>query len=114
MPIEFVVLPQARQELLDLLTPRVPEPGGVARFGGVFIDDMEDTFRRHDGRPPGTERRDGPQGSRYWWLYVEGVWVGFRIGRRRVSMFRTLRVVTVTAVRSAPPPAAPTPPGSPP
>lgn len=109
MKIVVQVSTAARAELVRLLSGRVPDPADAVRFATLYVEDLVQQFRLHRGAPPEAERwDDGPRGF-YWWRYVEGVWVLFRVTERPAGLLgQAIRTVTVLAFRERPPePSAP-------
>jgi hypothetical protein len=75
------ILPEARQDLLNLLAARTRTDEDAIRFGYTYLEDMDQQFTKYQGLPPGARRRRWPDGTDWWWRYVNGVWVECRVVR---------------------------------
>lgn len=98
--VEFTV--EARAELFALLAARVPTEGDAARFGELFLEDIEQQFRDYEGLPPGVESYVGARGTVWWWRYVDGIWLAYTFEDSTSWMFRTVRTVMVIAFEPFP------------
>ena len=87
MNVEVEVTPTARAELLQLLETYTSRADDALRTAGVYLDDIEQQFRRHGGAPPDAHvvQRRGES----WWLYLNGVWLGYLVRDRNVMFRRT-------------------------
>lgn len=94
---------RARQDLFALLVARTPTAGDAARFGAEFLEDVEQQLRDHDGIPPDAEQYVDSRGTTWWWRYVNGIWLAYRIDDQTSWLFRTVRQVTVFAFEPLPP-----------
>jgi len=61
----------SRHDLLQLLATLTPNEGDAVSFGEVYLDEMEQQFRQHEGPPPGATIRTDGDGTVWWWRYVE-------------------------------------------
>lgn len=99
--VEFTT--EARIDLFAVLAARMPTAGGAARFSAEFLEEMEQQLRAHDGLPPGAEQHADADGVSWWWRYVNGIWMGYRLEDRTTWLFKTVRRVTVFAFEPRPP-----------
>ena len=79
MKITVEILPATREDLIALLEPRTLVKADAVAFGYTYLADIEDQFRKYDGHPPGAKRTKGLDGNDWWWRYVNGVWVVYRV-----------------------------------
>jgi hypothetical protein len=102
MRVIVEILPTAREDLITLLEPRSPVKADAVAFAYTYLADIEDQFQKFDGLPPGARRTPGPDGNDWWWRYVNGVWVVYRISNSRRWRFgAVVRTVTVVAFEAA-------------
>lgn len=94
MKIAVVILPTAREELLELLEPRSLVKADAVLFAYTYLTDIENQFQKHDGYPPGAKRTKDLEGSDWWWKYVNGVWVVYRVADSRRWRFGTITVIS--------------------
>lgn len=106
MRVEVTFEPEARSDLLALLAGRTADSGDAIGFGVIYLRDLVEQFVRHRGLPPGVRRVRTPDGREWWWRYVNGVWVVYRLDDRRTWLFGgVIRTIRVIGFESGPPPA---------
>lgn len=115
MTVEVEYETIARAELVELLTPQSDSVEDALRFAGLYLDDIAEQLIARLGDMPGAIQIDRPDGTRCWWRYVRGVWVGYTVADRRTWVFgATTRLIQVFGFRDAPPrrvaPRSPAPP----
>jgi hypothetical protein len=103
MKVVVEVLPEARHDLITLLERKSPTESDAVAFGYVYLEDLEQLFVRHKGFPPGTRRARAPDGSVWWWRYVNGVWVVYRAAETSSWFGIVVRRITIVAFEAAPP-----------
>ena len=97
--VEFTVA--SRVEIVNLLTRRLADEGDAVRFATLYLEDIEQQLRRHEGPPPDAEQRVREDGSIWWWRYAEGIWTAFQISdTTRRFMGITVRRIQVFSFRS--------------
>ena len=99
--VRFTV--SSRVEIVGLLTHRLADEGDAVRFAALYLEDIEQQLRRHEGPPPEAEERVQEDGSTWWWKYADGIWTAFRISdsaRRFLGV--TVRRIEVFSFRSRP------------
>lgn len=94
MRIEFVVMPEARSDLLALLRPRSRSTLDAVLRAQIIVEDVEVQLQK-EGEPPIGARIVRSGKHCYWWLYIEGIWLGFHRVDIRSRLFK-LRTRTVT------------------
>ena len=103
MRIEFIVKPEARSDLLALLRPRSRSALDAILRAQLFVEDNENQFLK-TGEPRIDARvvRSGEHG--YWWLYIDGIWIGFRREDTVSRLFKLkTRIVTFHSAVASPP-----------
>jgi hypothetical protein len=103
MKVIVAILPEARQDLLTLLEPRATITTDTIGFGRIYLEDLEQQFVKYNGYPPGARRTQTSDGSEWWWRYVDGVWVVYRIAEARRWFGGLVRNVTIVGFEAAPP-----------
>lgn len=108
MKVEFIALQRARVELMAILERRTRNRLDALAMAQAFLLDIEDQFVRF-GSPPDDAKilRREPDG--WWWLYIDGVWLGFVKDERRRTLFRTTTIFTLVEVVVLPPATRPLP-----
>jgi hypothetical protein len=106
MRVEVMFEPEARNDLLTLLAARTADTGDAIGFGLIYLRDIVEQFERHRGLPSGARRVRMPDGHDWWWRYVNGVWVIYRLSDRKTWLFGgVVRTVRVIGFEPGPPPA---------
>lgn len=95
--VEFTT--EARDEMVRLLESRMPQPADALVTAIIYSEDIVRTFEMHGGPPPAATLRRYTNREEMWWLYADGVWVGFTMATRltwlRRQTERTIRVIAV-------------------
>jgi hypothetical protein len=94
---------EAREEMVQLLEGRMPQPADALVTAIISTEDVIRTFETHGGPPPEATLRRYANREEVWWLYADGIWVGFTTSTR-LTWFRrpTERTIRVTAVAEQP------------
>ena len=104
MRTTITILPEARIELLDLLTARTRVPSDALLSAIFYCEEIERTFTQSGSTPLGAILKRSQSGS-IWWLYANGVWLAFTQQDSVVGPwpFRTKeRRITVVAFAAQP------------
>lgn len=89
------------QQLLALL--EAPGAPGALAAAVVYLEDLNDLFRLHDGPLPGSHQENHPERGRMWWRYTSGVWVLYHVADARRWHGRPVRTVTIVGFRAVRP-----------
>ena len=81
------VLAKARAELLALLEASTSVPTDALLTAQFFIEDIEQQLK-NIGAPPENATVVYTGKSQYWWLYIEGIWLGIRVRETWSGFFR--------------------------
>jgi hypothetical protein len=87
----------AREDLLALITTRTPTEGDAVEFAALYVADIVQQLREHEGPPPGSRRLRRHGMEEWWWRYADGIWTLFRIADEPGWLFSTTRTITVFA-----------------
>jgi hypothetical protein len=104
MTVDVNVMPQARHDLLQLLTARMPTPLDARLAAVLFYEEVVRLMRRYADPPPGAVVRARAGGG--WWLFAGGVWLAFdRFDETtgRWPLRRRRRRFTIVAAAARPP-----------
>ncbi len=104
MRTTITILPEARIELLDLLTTRTRVPSDALALAIFYCEEIERTFTQSGTIPFGAVLKRLHSGS-IWWLYADGIWLAFTQQDSVVGPwpFRTKeRRITVVAFSAQP------------
>ncbi len=106
MNVEVEYVTGVQSELFRLLRRRTSSAEDALRYTGLFLDDIEEQLAEHEAELPGAVRRLLLDGSRWWWKYIDGVWMAYTLtDRRRAWVFGpTTRTVLVHGFDAVPPP----------
>ncbi len=106
MRVEVEFTTRARQQLLVLVSARVPTKDDAVQFAELYVEDIELQFQKYEGVPPGAEERRGANGKVWWWHYADGIWTVYRKSIRTARFFRPatvfIRVISFRARRPGP------------
>ena len=104
MRTTITILPEARIELLDLLTTRTRVPSDALALAIFYCDEIERTFIQSGTIPSAAVLKRSQNGS-IWWLYAGGIWLALTQQDSVVGTwpFRTKeRRITVVAFAAQP------------
>jgi hypothetical protein len=76
MRVAVRILPEARVQLLKLLTARAADASDALVVAINYCEEVVRVFQTYGAPPPGAVLR--PRGERdSWWLFADGIWLAF-------------------------------------
>lgn len=100
------ILPEARSQLLQLLQQRTRSRMDALAASIIYCEEVIRVFEINSAPPSGSVLRPPVEGSVWWWLFADGIWLAFTREDRLVGRWpfrrRIERIVRIVGAATRP------------